>query len=214
MKKFLMVLVMLLAPSIAQADSNSQRNPCYSTNTTTSNCVSVGTSTPLPVTGNTNVATYSASKNFSNSSAGDAYCVYGSTSGKIVKVKGIRITAVASAIAVSNISIVRRSTLNTGGGLTAITAVSSDSNNAASTAQPMYFTSAPTQGTLVGNVRDRYLTISQVATNVVSVSEGLFQFSPYWDQPQVLRSSTEGICVVVPSTAGGTWSIDSEYTEE
>ncbi len=166
---------------------------------------------PMAVTTNNVLSTYAGSKNFANSSAGDAYCLYGSST-KTVLVKRVRVSAVASAIAVSNIELVLRSTLNTGGGLTSITATPMDAANPTSTASPMYFTSAPTQGTLVGVVRDRYLTISQTATNVVSVSEGLFVFDR--DQMVTLRGPSQGLCVIVPATAGGNWSIVSEWIEQ
>jgi hypothetical protein len=48
MKKILLALALLMLPTLALAQS-SQRNPCYNTNVSTPNCVSVGTATPLPV---------------------------------------------------------------------------------------------------------------------------------------------------------------------
>lgn len=176
-----------------------------------SNCPLSGGTNPLVVTGNSNVPTYSVSKSFSNSSAGDLFCVYGSST-KTVKVKGIRVTGISASGATAEISIVRRSTLNTGGGITSITAAPSDSTNAATTASALYFTTAPTPGTLVGNVRDRYINLP--TTSGGTISEGLFQFTPYWDQPQVLRGASEGICVAATSTAGGQWAIDAEYSEQ
>lgn len=51
MKRLLICLALLFmtAPAMAQ----SQRNPCYNTNTNPTNCIGVGTSTPLPVTSST-----------------------------------------------------------------------------------------------------------------------------------------------------------------
>ena len=173
--------------------------------------IPTGIAAPLPVIGNTNIPTYSASASFSNSSAGDAFCVNGSAT-KTINVKDIRVTAIASALVTQNIALIRRSTQDTGGGKTAITIVPSDSSDAAGTGTASYFTTAPTAGTPVGHIRDRMLTVATASTG--PVSEGLFQFSVYWDQPQVLRGTAQGLCVSVPSTAGGTWSISTEWSEQ
>jgi hypothetical protein len=167
---------------------------------------------PQVVTGVSNINTYSASNSFASTSIGDLFCVYGSAT-KVVKVKGIRVTGTGGTGAVLlSMAIVRRSTLGSGGGLTAITPVASDPLNSAATASAMYFTSTPTPGTLVGNVRNRYMTFSGT-TAAVAGSEGLFQFSVYWDQPQVLRGTANGICAAAPS-AGSSWAIDAEWSEE
>jgi hypothetical protein len=209
MKKILLALALLMLPTLALAQS-SQRNPCYSVNGV--GCNPVGTNTPLPVTGSSNVATYSASISFANTGTGDLYCVYGSAT-KTVKVKGIRVTGIGTTSAVLTVmNIIRRSTLDSGGGLTAITVTPSDSLNSATTASAMYFTSTPTAGTTVGTVRSRYMTFSGT-TSPVSGSEGLFQFTPYWDQPQVLRGVNQGLCVAAVS-ASASWAIDSEWSEE
>lgn len=214
MKKLILALIMAMAPSIAFADSSSQRNPCYSTNTTTQNCISVGSSTPLPITGNSNIPTYSAAvHNFSNSSAGDIFCISGSAT-KTIRVKGIRVSATASAAVNSAVSIIRRSTLNTGGTPTSITPVPSDSNNPSATAVTTAYATAPTAGTTVGIVRSQKLPIGTATSTGISPSPALFQFSVYWDQPQVLRGVNEALCVDVDSTAGGNWEIDEEHTEE
>jgi hypothetical protein len=212
MKKILLALALLMLPTLALAQS-SQRNPCYSVNGV--GCNPVGTNTPLPVTGSSNVSTYSASAAFSNTTvgSGDLYCIYGSAT-KTVKVKGARITGVASgASTTASLSLVRRSTADTGGTPTVLTNVSSDSNNPAGTATVTQYGGAnlPTAGTTVGNVRSRYISLP--LPTVVGVSEGLFQFTPYWDQPQVLRGVNQGLCVNA-SANSTSWAIDMEWSEE
>jgi hypothetical protein len=165
---------------------------------------------PFVVTGDTNFNTYSASAAFSNSGTGDLFCIYGSAT-KLVEVKGIRVTGVnGGSTTNASMAIIRRSTLGSGGGLTAITPVPSDTSNPPVTATAMFFTTTPTPGTTVGNVRNRYITLP--ATAAASVSEGLFQFTPYWDQPQILRGTSQGLCVNAAS-AGASWAIDAEWTE-
>jgi hypothetical protein len=210
MKKILLALALLMLPTLALAQ-NAARNPCYSVNGV--GCNPVGTNTPFPVTGSSNVPSYSASVNaFANSSAGDVYCINGSAT-KTIKVKGIRISALASAAIADDIAVIKRSTANSGGTPTTITPVPNDSLNAAATATVKAFATAPTPGTSVGQVRSQVITIPTTAAAVSPVL-ALFQFTPYWDQPIVLHGVAEGICVNVPSTAGGQWSIDSEFTEE
>lgn len=49
MKKFILILALVLLPQLAEAQS--QRNPCYNTalSNGNQNCIPVGTATPLPV---------------------------------------------------------------------------------------------------------------------------------------------------------------------
>jgi hypothetical protein len=170
---------------------------------------------PPAVSGNTNVPTYGAAlHNFSNSSAGDIFCISGSAT-KIVKVKAIHISAVASAAVVSTLSVARRSSLNTGGTPTVVTPVLSDTAvNPAATAVVTGYATAPTAGTLVGRVRAQKLSIPTATSTTFATTPATFDFARYWDQPQVLRGVTQALCVDVDGTAGGVWEIDAEFTEE
>jgi len=71
---------------------------------------------PAVVTGSTQIPTYSAAVvSLSNPAASDLYCVGGSAT-KTVKIKGIRVSAVASAAIVGDVSIILRMAANSGGG--------------------------------------------------------------------------------------------------
>ncbi len=169
---------------------------------------------PNMVTGSTNVPSYSAAvHNLSNSSAGDIFCISGSSS-KVIKVKGVRVSAIASAGVNSAVSIIRRSTLNTGGSATPITVVPNDTNNPAATAVVTAYATAPTLGTQVGIVRSQKLPIGTTSSTSIAPTPALFQFSIYWDQPMTLRGVNQALCVDVDSTAGGNWEIDEEHSEE
>jgi hypothetical protein len=175
--------------------------------------VPVAPSGPGIVSGNTNVPSYSAAvTSFGNSSAGDVYCINGSAT-KTVKVKGIRVSVIASAGVVNVISLIKRSTADSGGTPSAVTVVPNDSANPAATATVTAYATAPTAGTTVGTVRSQDISVATTSGSIPSLY-ALFQFSVYWDQPMVLHGVVEGICVNVPSTAGGSWSIDSEHTED
>jgi len=168
----------------------------------------------LQITGNNTVPSYSSAiVNQAFTVAGDIYCIIGSAT-KTVKIKGIRVSATATAAIVGDVSIILRSTLDTGGGLASVPVVKMDQNNPAPSATVNSFTSAPTPGTSLGTVRARKLAGSTQG-NSASMSEGLFQFSVYWDQPIVLRGTTQAACVNVSAFGGGAvFDIDHEHTEE
>lgn len=161
----------------------------------------------LSITGDGNVPTYSAAAlSQASAFAGDLFCLKGSAT-KVVKLKSIILSAAASGTNNPAISLVRRSTADTDG--IALTMVPSDSNSATATASAIGFTSAPTQGTLVGIIRARTMLISNSLTEIPFA----YDFASYWDQPQILRGTSESICAVIPSVSGSTWSYSMEWTE-
>ena len=207
MKKWL-VLLALLAPGCAWAQ---QTHLCYGTPPT---CTIVSPTTPLPVTGNSNIPTYGAgSTNIANTGAGDVYCIGGSTT-KIVRIKGIRVSATASTAAVVSASVVLRSSADSGGTSSALTVVKSDQNNPDATATVTAYSVSPTPGTAIGTIRVRKIAVGTQG-NSATISESLFQFTPYWDQPIVLRGTSQFACVNVSAAGtGASWAIDHEHTEQ
>jgi len=169
---------------------------------------------PLIVTGNTNRATYSSAVvNFSNSSAGDVYCVYGSAT-NLIKVKGVRVSAVASAAVNEDVVIILRASQDTGGTPTSVAVVAQDQADPPPTATVVAYGTAPTAGTSVGTIRAQKMSIPTVSSTTLSPTPALFQFSVYWDQAVQLRGTGQGMCVNVSATSGGAWDIDEEHTEE
>lgn len=171
---------------------------------------------PGIVTGNTNVPTYSAAAtNIANAATGDVYCIQGSAT-KTVKVKGVRIAATATAKAVVDVTLVKRSTLDTGGTAATLTLVPHDSMNAAGTAVVKSYSVSPTPGTAVGTFRNDKLGVGTTG-NDSAHDQQLFQFSVYWDQPVVLRGVNQSVCVNFPTAgvgAGASINVDHEHTEE
>jgi hypothetical protein len=169
---------------------------------------------PMGVTGNTQVPSYSAGVvSLANAVAGDLYCITGSAT-KTVSVKVIRISAIATAAIAQPISLIKRSTADTGGTSAAVTLVPNNSANAAGTATITSYTAAPTPGTPVGTVRAQNLAITTTAAPS-GTPPAFFQFSEYWDQPIVLHGTLENVCVNTPgANAGASWNIDSEHTEQ
>lgn len=169
---------------------------------------------PSLVTGLTQVPTYSASiTNHGNVAASDIYCVTGSDT-KLVKVTGFCVSAEANSAIIADLTIVLRSTLNTGGGLASVPVVKMDQLNPTPTAVVQSFTSAPTAGTAIGTVRSIKMLLEGSGSSGRSCQGTLF-FPRNWGQPITLRGSTQAACVNSSALgAGGNWSITHEHTEE
>ena len=211
MRVFFAIILLWLASSAALAQPAISSRTCFGDPPT---CSPVTATNPLPVTGQSNIASYGAAVvGLANAAAGDIYCITGSAT-KTVRIKGIRVSAVATAAIVGDVSVVLRSAANTGGTSSAPTVVKHDQNNPAATATVAAYTVSPTPGAAIGTLRSRKMSVSTSGNNATS-SEALFQFSVYWDQPVVLRGTTQLACVVVSAFgAGASFDVDHEHTEE
>lgn len=210
--RILIAIFSLLLSTVCAFSQAQQVIPCVGSSAA---CAPVTAAAPLPTTGNTDIPTYSGSvTGIANTGTGDVYCIQGSAT-KIVKVKGVRVSAVATAAITIPAVLIRRSTLDSGGTSAAVTLVPSDSLNAAGTAVVKSYSVSPTPGTAVGQIRTEKLAIgTQGSAN--SSDTALFQFTVYWNQPQVLRGVNESLCVSLPvaAGAGASLDIDHEHTEE
>ena len=168
---------------------------------------------PVEISAITTVPHYSAAVDtFGNSSTGDILCVAGGV-GKVVRVKHVTISGVASNATMNSVSLIKRSSLDSGGTPTAVTAVPNDSTNPAAVATVTAYATDPTPGTQVGVVRAQRVPIGSVTT-LVGAAYALFNTATPSGQPLVLRGASEALCVRVNNTAGGQWDIDTEWTEE
>lgn len=170
--------------------------------------------TPLPITGVTNIPTYAAANaSIANTGAGDVFCIQGS-SVKTVKVKRFRVSAIANSAIVVDTILYKRSAIDTGGTPLTETAVPLDSLNAAASALVKSYSASPLTGTTVGPIRARHIAAGTQG-NTATVTEALYDFASYYDQPLVLRGATQAACVNVGALGtGGNWAIDVEWTEE
>lgn len=180
------------------------------------NCPDTTRAWPLPVTGQTAIPTYSGiAAALAYTAAGDIYCITGSST-KTIKVKGIRLSAIAGSAAVIDTEIVLRSTVNTGGSPVSVLSTPSDPLNPTATATITAYTgaSAPTAGTLIGEYRIQKTVV--LASNASTFTQpALFQFTPFWDQPVILRDALHSVCVNVSAAgSGASFDIDHEHTEE
>lgn len=169
---------------------------------------------PVPqVSISTNVPTYSsANPAIANANATDLWCIAGGA-GKNIYVNTIHANAVASAAAVLNVSIIKRSTLNTGGTPTTETIVPLDSNNRTSVATVTSFAGSPTLGTAVGTVAAHKIQVA-TTSNANNMNDLLFTWGDIADQPIVLHGVNESLCINIPATAGATWAVYAKWTEQ
>lgn len=124
--------------------------------------------------------------------ATDIFCISGSAT-KTVRVLRMSIGATATAAAVGDIILVKRSTANTAGTSTAPAVVANDSTNPAGTAVALAYTANPTTGTLVGNVRTRKLAFGTIAGSVIDSVD--FTWTVGGEQALVLRGVAQAACL-------------------
>jgi hypothetical protein len=168
---------------------------------------------PFPMTGNTNIPTYSGGAQIANTGAGDILCIRGSAT-KTVRVKAVRISAIASAAIAVDVLLYRRSSAASGGTAVAAALTPSDSLNAAATATLTTYTVSPTPGTTVGVVRAAKLAVGTTG-NSNTIGDEIFHFTGYWDQPQVLRGTSQFLCVNVSALGtGASINVGTELTEQ
>lgn len=160
--------------------------------------------------------TYSAAINglVTAALATDVFEIKGSAS-KTIKITKLEIsgtTTAGSGITIPG-TIIKRSTANTGGTSTALTAVPHDSLNAAATATLKAYTANPTLGTLVGGLIAKRITFTQSGAQR---PDNIFEFTTRIAQPVVLRGTSESVCVNFGGTTitGPLISIYVEWTEE
>lgn len=144
----------------------------------------------------------------------DAVCLIGSSS-KVVRVKRLSISGVDATAQTVAVTMVKRSTANSGGTSTAPTIGALDSINPAATAVVKAYTAAPTPGTAVATLRAQSLALSAAATAVSPAVTWSFDPSDM-GQEIVLRGAAESVCLNFPAaftTAGPTVNVDVTWTE-
>lgn len=162
-------------------------------------------------------ATYSAVlANFAPAQATptDIFTIYGSLT-KVVRVTKIEITATQTTAAVRDVILFKRSVINSGGTTVAVASQAYDSNNPAATATINYYTANPlTLGTGVG-ISARKLLVN-TPTSATAIDRILWDWGNRPSQAIVLRGSNHGLAINLNSvaSAGNSWNIFIEYTEE
>lgn len=159
-------------------------------------------------------ATYSAAivGGASANNASDIFTIYGSAT-KTIRVTRLAITATQTTAAQRDVLLIKRSTANTAGNSTLPNIVPHDSTSTAATATVRAYTTNPTLGTSIGNVRSRKV---YVGTTTGNSDECIFEFGTRGNQAVILRGTNEGLCVNLNSvtSSGGLWNISVEWVEQ
>jgi hypothetical protein len=158
--------------------------------------------------------TYSAAATgfASAASATDVFTITGSGS-KTIRVHSLRVSAsTTSGSAIKlNISLIRRSTADSGGTAVAATVVKNDTDNAAGTATVNHYTANPTLGTAVGTMRAVSIAVANNGINGGNVN---FDFAAQ-GQPIILRGTSQQLAVNFGAVTitGAIVSIFAEWSE-
>jgi len=173
-----------------------------------------GSTNPSSVTTATDVTTYSAADvSIANTGAGDVWCVSGSAT-KTVYLLQVHLSGLATSAIVADVSVIKRSTADTGGTAIAETAVPHDSTNVAATASVKAYSVSPTAGTAVGSIMAHKIALG-VQGNTATTTEAFFKYGDQGQQPIILHGTAENVCVNVSAPgAGGSWAIYSEWMEK
>jgi hypothetical protein len=141
----------------------------------------------------------------------DVFILNGSAT-KTVKIKRITVSGLATTAGTMSVSLVKRTTANTGGTSTAPSIALFDSKDAAATAVPKLYTANPSAlGTgITLSTQSLNFGVAGAAANVV------FDFSTRNDKAIYLRGVAEGLAInlnggAVPS--GGTFGYTIEFEE-
>ncbi len=143
----------------------------------------------------------------------DIFTVLGSAS-KIVRITRIAITGTQTTATQRDVLLIKRSSADTGGTSSVLTAGSHDSTNAASTAVVRAYTANPSAlGTSAGTIRTRKVFIGTTTSNS---DEFIVEFGTRPSQAVVLRGVTESLAVNLnaATSTGNNFDISIEWTEE
>jgi len=122
----------------------------------------------------------------------DVFTISGSNT-KIIRITRIRMSGVQNTAGINSWYLLRRSSLNTGGISTVVTAVSRDSTQPSATAIIRQYTANPTAGTSVGLVRSGKLLIP--AANSLASDNLIWDFDDIQTNPLVLSNDNELIAI-------------------
>lgn len=144
--------------------------------------------------------------------ATDIFTLTGSAT-KTCDVTHIQISCTATAAVASDVILLKRSTADTAGTSSPVTAVPLDSNSAAGTCTVLAYTANPTTGSLVGNVS---IDKSAISTATGAPQALIDDFGIRQTQPLILRGVAQVAAVNLngATLAGLSCDIEVEWTEQ
>lgn len=147
--------------------------------------------------------------------ATDFISIFGSAS-KTIRVLRVAIGGVATAGTIVDLYMIKRSSANSAGTPTALTAIPHDANDASASAAVNSYAANPTTGSAIGNIGIRKLSLPTAASNIVVP---MLEWRPGTqnDRAWVLRGAAQGLCLnwngaAIP--AGTSLDVEITWTEE
>jgi len=147
--------------------------------------------------------------------ATDLFTISGSAT-KLVKVVRISITGISTGGNMAPITLLKRSTANTGGTSATITSVPHLSTDPAATAVVTSYTANPTTGTLVGTLRSMRVSLPASGLSGANTPQDLLAGTLPGCRAWNLIGAGELLAVNQGGATftGASWSIEAEWTEE
>jgi hypothetical protein len=144
-------------------------------------------------------------------SATDIAVLPGNATNTVV-VSQVEVSCTQTTAGINDILLVKRSSADTSGTSSAMTAVPFDSNNAAAVSAPLFYTANPTTGTLVGTV-DRQ-KIGMMATATASPND-VYIWKPNVGQSITLRGTAQQLAVNLNgvTVTGGSCAVTFTWVE-
>lgn len=164
----------------------------------------------------TSKPTYSATTGaVTSASAATDICTLSGSATKTIRVRRVIVGGLSSTVQTDPVSILKRSTNTTGGVSALLTTIPYDSNSAAASAVAESYTTNGTQGTLVGVLVDRLISIGNLTTGAASPPATEFVFGQL-GSPVFLRGLAQQIAVNLGGLTyvSGSFSCTFEWTED
>jgi hypothetical protein len=156
--------------------------------------------------------TYSATANVTvAATATDIAALFGNAT-TTVQVTKIRVTGIQTTAGLVDISLIKRSTANSGGTSSSMSLAAHDAADAANSSTPISYTANPTPGTSVGTIRRWHQAVGQSTSTVTN--EFTLEFGEN-GKPIILSGTAQGLCLNLNSTTvtGGVFNITIEWIE-
>lgn len=159
-------------------------------------------------------ATYHvAAKNFTLAATPTDVCILNGSATKTVYVTKVSVSGLKTTAGLSQVTLFKRTTANTGGTAVAGTEVAADTANAAATAAFQHYTANPTPGT--GTIiYSNYMLFAAPAGTTDGVMREVF-FGDKMNQFAVLRGVAQGLAVNLDGATltGGVFNCSFEWVE-
>lgn len=161
---------------------------------------------------NTSFATFAASKNVAPASSATDIAVLPGNATNTVIVTQIMMSCTQTTAGIQTVQLIKRSSADSGGTSSSMTAVPLDSNDSAAVSAPLVYTANPTTGTAVGNIDTELIGMMAPAT---ATPNDIYFWRPAMGQSVVLRGTAQQLALNLNSTtiSGASCDVNFQWIE-